>query len=85
MNGLHVGGRFSRGIDRRYGRVWGCRRVVYEPGLVIGLVHGSNAGDTEASSKVGKSVVNRENDAEAALHPLLEFLTNKGSIIRCDY
>ena len=85
MNGLHVGGRFGGGIDRRCGRVWGCRRVVYEPGLVIGLVHGSNAGDTEASSKVGKSVVNRENDAETALHPLLEFLTNKGSIIRCDY
>ena len=84
MNGLHVGGRFSGGIDRSCGRVWGCRRVVYESGLVIGLVHGSNAGDTEASSKVGKSVVNREHDDETALHPLLEFLINKCSIIRCD-
>ena len=85
MNGLHVGGRFSGGIDRRYGRVWGCRRVVYEPGLVIGLVHGSNAGDTEASSKVGKSVVNIENYAETALHHFLDFITNKYSGLRCEY
>ena len=64
MNGLQVGGRFGGGIDRRCGRIWSYRRVVYDPKLVIGLVHGSNVGDTEVGSKVCKSVVNRENDAE---------------------
>ena len=85
MDDVRVGGRVSIGIDRRYGGVWDCRKVVYEPGLAIGLVHGSKARVTEAGSKVDKSVVDRENDAETTLHPFLEFITNTGSGLRCEY
>ena len=85
MDGIRVGGRVSGGIDRRCGGVWDCRKVAYEPGLVIGLVHRSKAGVTEVGSKVGKSVVNIENYAETALHHFLDFITNKYSGLRCEY
>ena len=82
---MRVGGRVSGGIDRRCGGVWDCRKVAYKPGLVIGLVHRSNAGVTEVGSKVGKSAVNRENDAETVLHHFMDFITNKYSGLRCEH
>ena len=73
------------GIDRRCDGVWGCRKNVHELGLVIGLVHGSKAGDTEAGSKVGKIVINRDHDTDTTLHLFLEVLTTKCSGLRCNH
>ena len=64
------------------GGVWGCRIVAYEPELAIALVHGSEAGDTEAGPKIGKSVIHGKYDAESVLYPFLEFHTNKDSCLR---
>ena len=82
---MQVDGRVSVGIDRRCDGVWDCRKVAYEPGIAIDLVHGSKAEVTEAGSKVGKSIVDRDSDAETALHYFLEFITDKGSGLTCGY
>ena len=79
---MWVGRGVSGGIDRRCDGVWGCRRVAYEPGLAIALVHGSEAGDTEAGPKLGKSVIHGKYDAESPLYSSLEFRTNKGGCLR---